>query len=267
MRLSRLVLLSTGVVAFTACSSSDKITATVFPPLAGVRYINALNDTGAVDIRMIDQVDYVAFANALPFRSGTQSQPAEAKARHIRVFPTSTDPAVTSKYMLDTTITLSANANVTLILTGSARAKTVKFVVIPDNPPAAAAGQIAVRAVNSATGAIDAYVVSTTADPIAGGTPLANVTPLGMSSYVSRAAGAAAVRVTAAGSATVIASVAGPTAAASLPGELPAAGVNTAGTAFSVFYFPASVVGSQAPQTAAFLAPAAIWFVDRVPTS
>ena len=62
--------------------------------------------------------------------------------------------------MLDTTITFAANANVTLLLTGSARAKTVKFVVLTDNPPAAAAGQIAVRAVNTATGAIDAYVVS-----------------------------------------------------------------------------------------------------------
>ena len=267
MRLSRLVLLSTGVAAFAACSSTDKITDTAFPPLAGVRFINALADTGAVDIRMIDQVELSAFANALAFRSGTQSQPTEAKARHIRVFPTSFDQAVTQKYMLDTTITFSANVNVTLLLTGSARAKTVKFVVLTDNPPTAAAGQIAIRAVNTATGAIDAYVVTDTTIAIPTGTALANVAPLATSAYVTRATGTAWVRVADAGTATVNFSAPGPVSAAQLPGELPAAGVNTAGTAFSVFYFPRSVAGSTAPQTAAFLKPIAIWFVDRVPTS
>ena len=267
MRLSRLVLLCTGAAAFTACRSTDKIIDTALPPLAGVRLINALSDTGAVDIRMIDQVEFSAVANALPFRSGTQFQATEAKARHIRVFPTSFDQAVTQKFMLDTTITFSANVNVTLLLTGSARAKTVKFVVITDSPPAVAAGQIAVRAVNVATGAIDAYVVNAVGDPIAGATTLANVAPLGTSAYVSRPIGAAAIRVTDAGSATVNVSLAGPASPAQLAGELPAAGVSSAGTAFSVYYFPRSVAGSLAPQTALFLLPGVIWFVDRVPLS
>ena len=266
MRLSRLAMLAAGTLSFGACSS-DTITTTTLPPLAGVRFINALSDTGAVDIRMIDQVELSAVANKLAFRDGTEHQPTEARARHIRVFPNSFDQAITQKYMLDTTITLVADTRVTLLLTGSARAKTVKFVVITDSPPAVTAGQIAVRAVNAATGAIDAYVVTDTTVAIAAGTPLANVAPLATSVYVTRATGAAAIRVTDAGSATVNISAPGPVSPALLAGELPAAGVNSAGTAFSVFYFPRAVAGSSAPQTAAFLKPGAIWFVDRVPLS
>ena len=266
MRLSRFVILAAATLSFGACKS-DTITTTTLPPLAGVRFINALSDTGAVDIRMIDQVELSAVANQLAFRAGTEHQPTEAKARHIRVFPNSFDQAITQKYMLDTTITLVADTRVTLLLTGSARAKTVRFVVLTDSPPGVTAGQIAVRAVNAATGAIDAYVVNTTADPVPGGTALANLAPLATSAYVTRATGAAAIRVTDAGSATVNVSAAGPASPAQLAGELPAAGVNSSGTAFSVFYFPRSVAGTTAPQTAAFLVPAAIWFVDRVPLS
>lgn len=266
MRLSRLVMLAAGTLGFAACRS-DTVTTPALPPLAGVRFINALSDTGAVDIRMIDQVEFSAVANQLAFRAGTEHQPTEAKARHIRVFPNSFNQAITQLYMLDTTITLTADTKVTLLLTGSARAKTVKFIVITDSPPAVTAGQIAVRAVNAASGAIDAYVVNDTTSAISAGTALANVAPLATSAYVTRATGTAWVRVTDAGSGTVNFSAPGPVSPALLAGELPAAGVNSAGTAFSVFYFPRSVAGTTAPQTAAFLKPIAIWFVDRVPTS
>jgi len=262
MRLSRLVMLCIGVAAFTACSS-DEVTDPTFPPLAGVRFINALSDTGAVDIRFIDQVEFSAVANALAYRSGTEHQPTEAKARHLRVFPTSINPAITSGFMVDTTLTFTADSRVTLLLTGSARSKTARFVVITDDVPSLSAGQIAVRIVNAATGAVDAYVVTTATDPIPGTPAAGNVVSLATSSYFTRSTGAVAVRVTDAGATTVNASAAGPVSPAAIPGALPAAGVNTSGSAFSAFYFPRGVAGSPNTQTT----PGIVWFVDRVPTS
>lgn len=264
MRLSRLATLLIAVAAASACGS-DEVTDPALPPLAGVRFINGLADSSAVDVRMIDQVSFsLNGVQAVAFRSGTEHQPVEAKARQIRVFPNNISPAITSAFMVDTTISFAANSRYTLLLTRETPTK-VHLVVISDDAPAPAAGQIAVRAVNASTGAIDAYLVTAVADPVAPPATAANVGAFGTSGYVGRAAGNAAVRVTPAGSGTVAASTAGPTATAPLAGQLPAAAVNSAGTAFSVYYFPRSVAGTSAPQTAAFNVPAVVWFVDRNP--
>ena len=265
MRLTRLTALFGTAIAIAGCSS-DKITSTSFPPLAGVRWINAVADTGAIDVRAIDQIEFSPVVNALAFRSGTEHQPVEAKARHFRAFITSTNPAITSNPIVDTTITFAADQRYTVVLTGSARTK-VSLVVIDDNGAAPAAGEIAIRTVNASGGAIDAYVLDSTATPVAGTATAANVAPLTASAYVGHATGKVAMRVTPAGTpGTVSASAQGPYAPAAIVGAAPAAGVNTASTPFSVYYFPRSVAGSGAPQTAAFQNPAVIWFVDKVPT-
>jgi hypothetical protein len=268
MRLSRLATLVIGIASFSACGK-DTVTNPSLPPLAGVRFINGLADSSSVDVRMVDQVTFSFEAvQNIAFRSGTEHQPIEAKARQIRVFPNSNVPAITSAFMVDTTITFAANSRYTLLLTRETPTK-VHLVVINDDAPAVAAGQIALRAVNASTGAIDAYVVDTTTTAIAPPAAAANVAPFAASSYVSIATPTrAAVRVTTAGSATVTASKQGPSTAAAAPGQLPAAAVNSAGTAFSVYYFPRSVAGTSAPQTAPrFTNPEVVWFVDRVPTS
>lgn len=273
MRLSRFGRLCAAITAITAivgCSSED-ITNSRLPSLAGVRYINALADTGVVDIRMVDQVEWSATANGLNFRQGIEHQPTEAKARHIRVFSFfSRDIGVVQQVLVDATITFAANSKTTLLLTGSARAGTARFVVIDDAPPALAAGQIAVRAVNASTGAIDAYVVTAPTDPIVGSPPTAaNVAVNTASPYIARTTGNVALTVTDPGSTTANASVAGPVGAGAPnpndpPGTYsPSAGVNNGGSAFSVYYFPRGVAGSLQTSTT----PAIIWFVDRVPTS
>jgi hypothetical protein len=265
MRLSRLATLVIATAAFSACGK-DTVTNPTLPPLAGVRFINGLADSSGVDVRMIDQVNFSFQAiQNFTFRQGSEHQPIEAKARQIRVFPNSNIPAITSAFMVDTTITFNPNSRYTLLLTRETPTH-VHFIVINDDAPAAAAGQIALRAVNASTGAIDAYVVTAPTDPATPPATAANLAAFTTSGYLSRATGNAAVRVTTAGSATVNASAAGPTAAAPLAGQLPAAAVNSDGTAFSVYYFPRSVAGTSAPQTAAFAVPAVVWFVDRVPT-
>jgi hypothetical protein len=278
MRLSRFVALFIGFAAISACGDDDP-TDPGTPPLAGVRFINALSDTGAVDVSMIDQINW-SFSNieAYAFRAGSEHQPIEAAARHIRVFPNSTNPAIASTILLDTTITFTANTNYTLLLTGSARANTERFVLIEDTPPATGANQIALRIVNVNGAAIDAYATATATTAITPPATAANVATIAPSPYVALATGGRAIRVTPAGSGTVTASAAGPTAPATLPGQLPAAGVNSSGTAFSVYYFPAGVPGSvNAPASGATscagatplvtCSPTVVWFVDRVPTS
>jgi hypothetical protein len=270
MRLSRLATLVIAVAAAGACGS-DNITTPGVPPLAGVRFINGLADSSAVDVRMIDQVEWsLNGVQNIAFRSGTEHQPVEAKARQIRVFPNSNNPVITSAFMVDTSITFAANSRYTLLLTRET-ATHVHLIVINDDAPAPATGQVAIRAVNASTGAIDAYVVDTTTTPISGAPAAANLAAFAASGWVGRAAARAALTVTPAGSATVSATRAGPpsTNAPTPAGENPIAGVYSAGTALSAFYFPRSVAGTSAPQTTtpapSFLAPAIVWFVDRNP--
>lgn len=264
MRLNRFIFLGLGAAVLYGCGK-DSTGVVTPPPNATVRYINALNDTGSVDIAMIDQVEWSAYAKPLAFRGGSAYQVTDAtKPRHIRVFPTSTNAAVTSQIIDDETITFTPGTRVTLLLTGSARAKTAHFVMISDDIAPPASGQIAIRAVNAGTGAIDAYVLDSTVTPVAGTPSAANVAPLTASGYVTRAAGKVAVRATPAGTAaTVSASQQGPYAAASQPGDVFAsAGVNSQFTKFSVYYFPAGVAGS--PQNGV-ANPSLVWFVDRNP--
>jgi hypothetical protein len=261
MRLNRFILLGVAVV-LCACGK-DTVGVDTPPANATVRYINALADTGSVDIAMIDQVQWSANAKPLAFRGGSAYQIAEAtKPRHIRVFPTSTNPAVTSQIIHDTTITFTPGTRVTLLLTGSARAKTAHFVMISDDIAPPPTGQIAVRFVNASSAPVDAYLTNAAGDPLPSSPTFANAAPAQPSTYVQRPTGSVAARATATGSATVTATNAGPNAPTSQPGDVfPAAGVNSQYTKFSVYYFPRGVAGS--PQTAT--TPGLVWFVDRNP--
>jgi hypothetical protein len=264
MRLSRFVMLCFGTAALSACGK-DEVTAPSLPPLAEVRVIYAVSDTGGVDIHPVDMVELWAPANNLAFRSGTEYFPTKAGVRHIRVFPTSTDISVTSQIMADELITLVAGSRYTLLLSGSARAKTLRLWVINDDTSPPPTGQIGVRMINAATGQVHGYLVVAPTDPLPGSPTFTAVLPVTPSGYSNRPAGATALEVTDPGSSTVNASEAGPSAPAALPGAKPGAGVDSQGSKFSAYYFPPSVAGSAAPQTPAFLSAAIIWFVDRNP--
>ena len=271
MRLNSVVMLCFAVTAITACDND--VTDPERPALAGVRLINGLTEGSAVDIRAVDQIEWSPVANNLTYRHATTHQPTEAGARHLRVFPTSTDASVTSVVMLDATITFTADTRVTLLLTGSTAAGTVRFVVINDDITPPPSGQIAVRAVNAAGTAIDGYLVPRTTTPISGTPTFPNVASITTSAYLGQPAVAstdtAAIRVTPAGSVTVSASAQGPATPGSPAGtpSLPAAGVQTQGTKFSVYYFPAvaAIPASQGRPAVAATAASAIWLVDRNP--
>ncbi len=261
MRLTRIAMLAAVLAGVGACDS-DEVSTPTLPPLGYVRFINAVADTLAVDIRAIDQVEFSPVVSDLRFRGGTNHQPIEAKSRKFRVFATSRNIAVTQVPLLDATVDVVAGSRVTLLLVGNARDKSsLKLVQINDDITAPPAGMIAVRVVNAATGAINGYLVAAATDAIGGTATAANVGALAQSAYVTRAVGNAALRITEAGSVTPTASAAGPVATVTA-GALPAAGVNSEGTKFSVYYFARGVAGSN---NNAMATPGAVWFVDRNP--
>lgn len=272
MRLNSVVMVVVGAIGLAACGD-DAITDVTRPPLAGVRLINGLTTGSAVDIHSIDQIEWTPRAPGLVYRNATVYFPTEAKEHRIRVFPTSTDATVTSQMLHEATLSFPENARVTLLLTGSPAAGNVRFVVINDDTSPPPAGQFAVRAVNASTGAIDAYLLPRTTTAISGSPTFPNVASLTASAYLNRAVVAAndtvAMRITPAGSTTVSASAQGPRGPAAPAGDpaLGAAGVNNAGTKFSVYFFPAvtAIPASQGRPAVAATAASALWLVDRNP--
>ena len=270
MRFPRFLLLAApAVVTLVACDSDD-VTVESRPPLAGVRYINAVPDTGRLDFRMVDQLEYsantISGTGGLNFRDGTEYFPTEAKARRIRVFSLA-DTLVTTvqQVVVDTTITFEANKNYTLLLAGTSRNRQARFRVIEDVPAQPPAGQIAVRAYNAGAGPIDAWVVASTTTALSGAPTFSSVADLAASAYRTQAAGAFAVRVASPGTTTALASLQAAAGAAGNALVNPTAGAAVPGTVFSAYIFPRSVAGSRAPQTAAFSTAGVQLFVDRLP--
>ncbi len=273
MRQHRLLMLCVGAIMIAGCNDAGTTGVIARPPLAGVRFVNALADTFDIDIRPQDTVGpYAASASALAFRASTEYQPTEAGARHFRMFPqpgaSGADAAVVSQVLVDTTVTFEANSNYTVLITGSARANTEKFVVIRDDAGTVPAGNIGIRTINASTGAVNVYVTSLPGDALPGSPSFASVAPQAATAYVMRAKGNTAARATADGDVAVLASVTGPKAAlppATSPAStvFPAGGVDAAGSTFSVIYFPASVAGSKAKS---FTTPGLVFFLDQHPT-
>lgn len=306
MRFSRVILAAVPVAALVACSDGSEVTNTVRPPLMGLRYVNAVNDTGRVDIRMIDQLEYSANTvdslGGIRYRQGTRYFPTQvlAAGRKIRVFSyqqlangqVDGSIANVSRVMLDTTITgvnastpFQAGKNYTLLLVGSARVPAndpgrMRFVVVDDTPPAEAAGNIHVRVVNANTGGpIDAFFVASATTAPAGTPAFANIANRAASSYVARpvstaAASTFAVAVATTGTLTAVGT--SPVAAfgtVGTSGTNPIAGAGQAGTAFSAYVFaPAAAAGGvrtamPAAVNTAFNSVGAELFVDRLPPS
>jgi hypothetical protein len=276
MRLKSVVMLCLAGAVFAGCDDDD-VTSVTPPPLAGVRIVNAVAEGWALDVRAVDQVEWSPYANGLAYRNATIHFATEAgKPRQIRIFPTSTVAEVTSQILHDATLTFQPNARYTLLITGSVAANNVRFEVIEDDISPPAAGQIGVRLVNTSGASRDGYLVAAATDPVTGAPTFSNVGALGRSAYVSRTAGSTATHVTAAGSATVQATATGPSAPAApqcatnpcLDPPLPAAGVNSAGSKFSVYVFApvAALAATQGrPAVSAVGSTTAIWLIDRNP--
>ena len=81
--------------AVNACKP-DEVVSTENIPTAGIRFVNAVPDTGGMDFRPVDIVENSQFYN-VTFKSTTllYYKNARAGTRHFKIFrtPTATDPA------------------------------------------------------------------------------------------------------------------------------------------------------------------------------
>ena len=288
MRLSRLFLLPVAALSVAACSDDDGVTVNERPPLGGVRFVNAVPDGGSLDIRMIDQVEWSASSvnlpteTGLPFRGATVHWPTEAKARHIRVFPTSNDIDSTSVILVDTTVTIAPDKNVTLMLVGTRAADDLRFIEIDDTPPTLTGQQIAVRVANGGVaGGVRGYVTPTVTTALAAPAAFTVAEQFGASAYVVRDTGVFAIRAAAGGAPlTAIASSVAPTGAPEASGVGALMGYRGAGSAIGVYVFPRAcpavalpltaancphAVGRTTAQITALAAPAVRFFADQIP--
>ncbi len=250
-------------VAVTGCSK-DATFSEPLPALAAVSWMNALPDTGQVDIRIVDIVSNAGFFD-VNFRTAmTFPQAIEAGQRHIRVFMSSTDPTISQKVLLDTTFTFAESARYFFYLSGFTRAgqsPAARGVITTVTTPTVAAGKFAVRILNLAptfAGAIPA-LPDTTVHPdvflrkfpgLPSGAPeVANLAFSQLSAYVVLDTGRYILTLTGTGTTTPgIVNVPLPLGVAGTATADPIAGSLVPGSILTAVILPRAVLGSAAPQ-------------------
>lgn len=211
------------VSAVSACSSRDAVTETGVEPSAGVRFINAVPDTGGalgLDFRFVDLVENNAHY-AIPFRNTivtANSIPASTQiqykntlvgdARHFRIFLDDSIAAVASTRLGcaagattcigDSTLKIENGHRYTALLWGNSRTgvtPALKLTVL-DEVCDAGASKIGLRVINATASAIDVRVYQNTAVVVGSAaavntftlpaTPTwANVAPMSVSSCIT----------------------------------------------------------------------------------
>lgn len=292
-RISKILMLGATVGAVSACSP-DEVIQTETPPTAGVRFIHAVPDTAAMDLRFVDMVESNAHfnityrnnvvlsstaASGVPASTFIQYKPTRAGQRQFRIFmnggctATACDQAYASTVVKDTTVDLVAGRNYTALLWGYANpggpgrpagAPAMRLTFIEEDVAEPAAGQVALRVINATASAIDVRHYADGGTVPAAAT-WAAVPALSVSSYVTVAAGQYWYNVQpAGGGATLFAdrrALVGAAAVTGPPGPFDAQpGTTVAGSAVTGIIFPTSV--SPAPSVTS---PSISYMWDRRP--
>ena len=288
-RVWKLTMLCAVAGVASACSP-DKVISTENIPTGGVRFINAVPDTGAsfgLDFRFVDLPESnshfrVTFRNT-PATSGgvtgsTQIQYKNARAgnRHFRIFLDDTIPAIASTVLKDSTMNVEAGKNYTVLLWGRARstgADRMRLTVIEESV-ADPGTNVALRVINAGATAVDVrqYLATGTVPTAA---TWANVGALSISTYVTSPAQQIRFNVQPAGGGTTLfadglalignpngTNVGGCIVGTDCEG---APGTTVPGSAITAIIFPASVAGTKAPQGGAFTSPQLSFMWDRRP--
>ena len=278
MRMSRIALVGALLLGAAACQTDDgSAVGSSIPPLAFVRYINAVPDTNNLTVRFIDQLEFTpqTFVN-VPFRGMGQGgyQGLEAGSRHLRVFtydprlstPTGGLPAVTAQ-MADTTFTFVAGQYYTLLHLGYSRTGQTpaqRVYILNDAVPTPSNTQVAVRAIHAGLGigAVDVFTTPLANTALAGAPAFANVGFNTTTAYANLGVAQVAAQIAATGTTVSLAGAAAPAGVAGTAAADPIAGATVGGSVLTAIAFPASVVGSPA---AAAAAPSIVWVSDRQP--
>ena len=270
--------------AVWGCQKDTGGTTSPQPPLAGLRYFHAVQDTGYMDFRVVDIVTFSPISVRAVFRSGGNPNgitngfltppyfPVQTGAHDIRVFLDSTDLATTTTVMFDTTVTFVENHNYTFILYGSARAHALHSVVLDDTPmtPITTDNSVWVRTLNLATDttalgpSVDAFVIPQ-ANTQAGTPTFAGSVFKALSAYKRVPIGSLKAVLTRTGDATLTATATGnfPAGVVGDAADNPIPGSLVANTAFTVIILGRSTPGAGMPNS--YAGPAAYIMIDQHP--
>lgn len=203
MRYDKMLLLAASLLAVAACDDDGVSVISPSETVAKVRFINAVPDTGTVDLVFVDRVENLPTMKGVGLHSTSGLyQQVQAGTRSVRIFPFSTNLELTKIRLIDTQIQLNAGARYTLVYAGRASADSPeaerhRLVQIddPETLPTPGTGQIAIQALHVAVGVgnVDLYVVpvESVEDPtpadLAGSSVavLTNIPYLGKGAYVT----------------------------------------------------------------------------------
>ena len=250
MRLLRLIPLA-ALFFVGACDEAGTVKNSALPPLAFVRYVNAVPDVPTLDFKFIDGIEFSpSYANS-PFRTVGIYQGARAGSRTVRVFRNSTIIDTTKIVIGNATLTLVAGNYYTILHSGYtnvANGTAATITLIDDTRPAQSVTQVHVSAVNtSRLATTDFHATALTTTTLVASVPFASAVASGArSAYVARATGAFAVQGAAAASAVSLAAAAPIAGVAGTVLVDPVAGHSQVGTQFTAFFFAPSIAGSGA---------------------
>ncbi|HJS42893.1 MAG TPA: DUF4397 domain-containing protein [Gemmatimonadales bacterium] len=265
------------LVVALGCKKDATFTETM-PPQAAIHWVHAVPDTGEMDMRPVDFISNAGLYDALFRGSNMFYQGIDAGTHQIRVFMSSTNPAIAGIPILDTSVTLASPNAYSIIHTGFARTATPPgrvLWVVPDDATDPGANNVGIRVLHAGVGMgnVDVYLTRTAAAPLPATPAVANLAYLGAGTYFTMARDSVAADslrlvVTAAGTTTPVLFTAKlPRGVPGTSSNNPIAGAFVSGSVVTAVIVPRSVAGSTAPQGAAFTVPAAVFLVDRRPAN
>ena len=272
MTVLRSTLIALAALVAIGCSDDDgSLQPNTLPPLAFVRYINALPDTLNTTVRFIDQVEFSpqTFVN-VPYRGLGQGnyQGTQAGTRAFRVFTFKPDTSVAGNttILADVSQNFEAGKYYTVIFSGYARpgSSPAAAIQILDDGVPDPGSSIALRAIHAAAGVgnVDVYLTPSTSDPITGAPAIAGLAYGAASSYATLSPGAFAARITAAGSTTPLISASAPAGVVGTTAADPITGATIPGSVMTAVAYAPSVSGSPASSASS---PSIIFYGDRRP--
>lgn len=280
MRFKGLVFAGILACSVTACAKDVTGVAHPPPPLAYVRYINAVSDTFNMDFRAVDQVTYSQPFLNTAFRGlgDGNYQGYQAGSRHVRIFldpnpgnnTVAVDPAVVSTVMVDTTFTFTAGTYYSVVHIGNARAGSAvpeKLWIIQDALPALSTSSVQYRVVNVAPvqGKVDVYVRADGTTALSGTPTASGLAFQTATAYASQAPGPFVIRLTLPGTLTAVGAATGYTLQVGTAGTTaadPIFGSGQGGSILSAFIFDASATNTKG---ASFSTPGVVYFPDMQP--
>jgi hypothetical protein len=153
MRLLRLIPLA-ALFLVGACDEEGAVKNATYPPLAYIRYVNAVPDSDTLDFKFIDDVEFSPSYVKTQFRSVGIYQGARAGSRSVKVFRNSPNITVTQQVITSATLNLTAGTYYTILHAGyvnTANGPEQALIVINDTRPAQGA-DLALSFVNTTQG-------------------------------------------------------------------------------------------------------------------